>query len=143
MKLKVTKMHVWAAEIDDQPGGLAKVLETIAAAGANLECVIARRKPDKAGKGMVFVTPLRGRKVLGAAAAAGFHEAHRVATLKAEGSDEPGLGGRIARAVGNAGVSLRGMSAAVVGGKYVCYLGFDRDADASRAAAALRKPSRA
>ena len=64
MALKVTKTDVWAVEIKDQPGGLAKVMETIAAAGANLQCVIARRRPDKPGTGVAFVSPLKGKKVL-------------------------------------------------------------------------------
>jgi hypothetical protein len=138
MAFKVTQTHVWAAEIDDQPGGLARKLAALAAAGANLECVIARRKPEKPGTGVVFITPLKGKKVLTAAQAGGFHEAERVATLKIEGPDRPGMGTKIAQAVGDTGISLRGMSAAVLGTKYVCYLAFDTEADAQKAAVALR-----
>jgi hypothetical protein len=138
MAFKVTQTHVWAAEIEDQPGGLARKLAGLAAAGANLECVIARRKSEKAGTGVVFITPLKGKKVLAAAQAAGFHETQRVATLKIEGPDRAGMGTMIAQAIGNAGISLRGMSAAVLGTKYVCYLAFDSVADAKQAAAALR-----
>jgi len=58
MSVKVTKTEVWVAEIDDQPGGLAQCLDTLASAGANLECVIGRRQPNKPGKGVIFVTPL-------------------------------------------------------------------------------------
>ncbi|MDD2762632.1 MAG: hypothetical protein PHE83_01505 [Opitutaceae bacterium] len=138
MTLKITKTDVWAAEIQDQPGGLAKVMETIAGAGANLECVIARRQPDKPGTGVVFVTPLRGKKLLAAAATAGFSEARRIATLKVEGGDRPGLGAQIAQAVGTAGVSMRGLTATAVGRKFVAYLGFDNGDDAGKAAATLR-----
>jgi hypothetical protein len=142
MALKVTQTHVWAAEIEDQPGGLARKLAGLAAAGANLECLIARRKPDKPGAGVVFVTPFKGKKVLAAARAGGFHETERVATLKIEGPDRPGMGLRIARAVGDAGLSLRGMSAAVLGAKFVCYLAFDSEADAKQATGALRALAR-
>jgi hypothetical protein len=138
MTLKVTKIQVWAAEIQDAPGGLAKVLGTLAEAGANLSCVIARRQPDKPGAGVVFVTPLSGKRVLAAAQSAGFGEAQRIATLKVEGADRPGLGAQIAKAVGDAGVSMRGLSAAVMGTKFVCHLGFDSEDDAKKAAAALR-----
>lgn len=138
MALKVTKTDVWAVEIQDQPGGLTKVLTVMAEAGANLECVIARRQPDKPGAGVAFVTPLKGRKQLGAAATVGTHETRRVATLKVEGTDRPGLGARITRAIADAGVNLRGVSAAAVGRKFIAYLGFDSPADAQRAAVALR-----
>jgi hypothetical protein len=136
--MKVTQTHVWAAEIEDRPGGLAQVLAAIAGAGGSLECLIARRQPDRPGKGVVFVTPLKGKRVLSAAGASGFHETKRVATLKVEGMDRPGLGAQITRVVGEAGVSLRGVSAAALGRRFVCYLGFDSDADAAKAAAALK-----
>ena len=54
MSLTVTKIDVWAAQIEDKPGGLAKLLGTLAGAGANLECVVARRDPSNAGKGLLF-----------------------------------------------------------------------------------------
>ncbi|MBI5396702.1 MAG: amino acid-binding protein [Verrucomicrobia bacterium] len=138
MAIKVTKIHVWAAEIHDQPGGLSSVLGPLAEAGANLECVVARRNAARPGTGSVFATPLKGRKVLAAAAAAGFRETERITTLKIEGPNVGGLGAKIAAAIGAAGVSLRGCSAAVIGNKFVCYIGFDGEEDASRAAAAIK-----
>ncbi len=142
MAMKVTKTDVWAVEIQDQPGGLAKVMEGIAGAGANLQCVIARRQADKPGTGVAFVTPLKGKKVLAAAAAAGFTETQRIATLRVEGVDRPGAGAQIAKAVADAGVNLRGVSAVALGNKFVSFLGFDTWDDANRAAAALRALSR-
>ena len=142
MALKVTKTDIWSAEINDQPGGLAAIIETIAGAGANLECLIARRQPNKPGKGLVFVTPLKGRRVRAAAARAGFRKSLRIATLKIEGNDRAGLGAAIARTVGTAGVNFRGTSATVIGRKFVCYLGFDNWDDANKAAAALKALNR-
>ncbi|HUL51827.1 MAG TPA: hypothetical protein VLT83_00325 [Opitutaceae bacterium] len=142
MALKVTKTEVWATEIQDQPGGLGKVMGTIAGAGANLECVIARRQPDKPGTGVVFVSPLRGKKALAAAATVGFHETRRIATVKVEGADRPGLGAQLAQAVGNAGISMRGLTAATIGRKFVAYLGFDNWEDAIKAAAAIKALAR-
>lgn len=142
MTLKVSKTDVWAAEIQDQPGGLAEVMQSVANAGANLEFVIARRQLDKPGTGVVFITPLKGKKSLTAAAKVGFHETLRVATVKVEGGDRPGLGAKIAQAVGAAGVNLRGFSAASIGRKFVAYLGFDNWDDAIKAAAAIKAVGR-
>ena len=142
MALKVTKTDVWSAEITDQPGGLAACLDKIAGAGANLDCLIARRQPDKPGTGLVFLTPLKGKKTQVAATAAGFRTSQRIATLKVEGADRPGLGAKIARAVGDAGVSMRGTSAMVIGRKFVCYLGFDDGAAAQQAAVAIKALNR-
>jgi hypothetical protein len=138
MSLAVTKVDVWAAQIDDKPGGLANLLEGLAGAGANLECVIARREPSKTGKGVAFLTPIKGANVRKAAKAEGLAPAEKLVTLKVEGDDAPGLGARITSAIADAGVNLRGVSGAVVGRKFVVYLGFDGGADAAKAARAVR-----
>jgi hypothetical protein len=139
MALKVTKTKVWVAEIQDQPGGLATCLETLAQAGANLECLIARRHTNRPRTGAAFITPLKGRKVLTAAASLGFHAAKRISTLKVEGDDLPGVGAKIARAVAGVGVSMRGATGSVIGRKFVCFLGFDTMVDADKAAKAIRR----
>jgi hypothetical protein len=139
MPLKVTKMDMWVAKLQDRPGALAMCLSTLAAAGANIECVIGRRQPDEPGTGVVFVAPLGGRKVRVAARGLGFSVTRRVAALKIEGDDKAALGARIARAVGDAGVNLRGTSAIVIGRRFNCYLAFDSKADAGRAAAAVKR----
>ena len=138
MTLTVTKIDVWAAQIEDQPGGLAKLLGALKDAGANLECVIARRDPSKAGKGVVFLTPVKGTGARKAAKAEGLGPSEKLATLKVEGNDSPGIGSRITTALSEAGINLRGVSAAVVGRKFVAYLGFDSKGDADKAARVLR-----
>ena len=57
MAVKITKVDVWAVEIADQPGGLARVLEALAQAGMTVECCIARRRADRPGEGTVFIAP--------------------------------------------------------------------------------------
>jgi hypothetical protein len=139
MVLKVTKVEVWAAEMQDQPGGLAGILEPLAGAGASLQCVIARRRADKPGSGVVFITPIKGKKVLAAAQSAGINCAATIPTLRVEGPDKPGLGARMMRAIADAGINVRGVSALALGRQFAAYIGFDSAADAGAAAKALRK----
>ena len=54
MKLKVSRAVVWAADIEDRPGGLAERLEALAKAGANLDFVLARRAGEVTGPGSGF-----------------------------------------------------------------------------------------
>ncbi len=68
MDLIVKRVEVWAASIKDQVGGLARKLKGLKEAGADLDFVIARRTPEDPGKGVVFVTPLRGDREIAAAA---------------------------------------------------------------------------
>lgn len=138
MALKVTKADVWHGEIPDQPGGLDKVLGGLAEAGANLEFVIARRQPENPDTGVVFVTPVKGRKVQNAAKEAGLMPAENIATLRVEGPDRPGMGHKVTQAIADADINLRGLSGAVIGNKFVAFLSFDTAADATKASRALR-----
>ena len=139
MKLKVTPVDVWAVSIKDRVGGLAEKLAALTAAGSNLEFVIARRAPERPGKGVVFVTPLKGAKQVKAAEAAGFLRPGSLHSLRIEGIDKPGLGAKMAKALSGAGINLRGLSAAGVGTKFVCYLALDTAEDAKKATDTLKK----
>jgi len=90
MKLKITRSEMWKATIDDRPGGAAAVLDPVARAGANLEFAFARRAPEMPGKGLLFVSPVKGKKVIAAAQAAGLGVAPDMHMLKIEGGDKPG-----------------------------------------------------
>jgi hypothetical protein len=139
MALKVTQTEVWAASIQDKPGGMAEKLEALAKAGAALDFVIARRSPDKPGTGVLFVAPLKGDKAVQAAKAAGFTKTDSLHSVRIEGPDEAGLGARLTRQLADAGINLRGLSAAAIGNRFVCYLALDSAADADKAAELLKK----
>src|SRR5262245_18500001 len=108
MALRATKAEIWAVSIDDRAGGVADKLERLADAGANFEMVFARRTPENPGRGMLFATPLKGAKVTRAAREEGMGTPSTFYSVKIEGDDRPGLGARIARALGDAGISFRG-----------------------------------
>ena len=141
MKLNVSRTDTWAATIDDRPGGLADKLAALAAAGANLEFIIARRAPELRGSGVVFVTPLKGAKQIKAAEAAGFQKTESLHSLRIEGADKPGMGAKVTTALAETGINLRGLSAAAVGKRYVAHLALDTAQDAAKAAAVLKKLS--
>src|SRR3970040_2039722 len=98
MPYSIRKIDVWAAEIEDRPGGLAEKLEALARAGGSLEFIISRRAPDKPGKGVVFLTPVRGAKQTRAAIDAGLGTTDSLYSLRVEGPDRPALGPKITRA---------------------------------------------
>jgi hypothetical protein len=141
MSLAVKRADVWAVTIDDQPGGLAKKLVPLAVAGADLKFVIARRAPDKPGTGVLFVTPLSGDAETAAAAGAGFTAADSLHTLHIEGDNKPGISAQIAKTMADAGINMRGMSAGVVGERFVLYLALDTENDAEKAMSLLQGAS--
>ena len=141
MKLNVSRTDTWAATIEDRPGGLADKLAALAEAGANLEFLIARRAPEQRGNGVVFITPLKGAKQIRAAQTAGFQKTERLHSLRVEGADKPGMGAKLTRALAEAGLNLRGLSAAAIGKRYVTLLALDSAQDAAKAAAVLKKLS--
>lgn len=139
MALKVGKVDVWAATIEDRPGGAAEKLEVLAQAGANLEMLLARRTAENPGKGVMFVTPLKGKKTTEAAQQAGMGRPENIHSVRVEGGDKPGLGAKIARALSDAGINIRGMSAIAIGRKFVSFIALDTADDQARAIAALKK----
>jgi hypothetical protein len=141
MKLNVTTVDVWAASMEDRVGSLAEKLAALNAAGANLEFVIARRAPEQPGKGVVFVTPVTGAKQVEAAEATGFLRTGSLHSVRVAGADKPGLGAQMGKALAAAGINLRGLSAAAIGTKFVCYLALDTPEDAQKATEVLRNLS--
>ncbi len=140
MALKVTKADIWAATIEDRAGGAADRLEALSKAGANLEMLLARRT-EQPGQGVMFATPVKGAKAMKAAQAAGFGKPQNIHSVRIEGGDKPGLGSKIARALGQAGINFRGMSGVAIGKKFVSYVALDSAEDQARAVAVLKKVS--
>ena len=139
MDLQVDRVDVWASSIKDQPGGLADVLAGLYEAGADLDFVVARRSPEEPGTGVVFVTPLRGDKQVAAAADLGFNVTNSLHSVRVEGDNRAGIGAEITRKLGDAGINLRGLSAAVTGGRFILYIGLDTASDADQAMEILHK----
>jgi hypothetical protein len=134
MALIVKRVQWWAGTIEDKAGGLAALLKPLAEAGINLEFILARRAPEAPGKGVLFVAPITTAAAERAAEASGLKPAPEVAALRVEGENQPGVGYAISRVVAEAGISVRGLAAGVIGGKFVCYYAFDSSAEANRAA---------
>ena len=76
----------------------------------------------------MFVAPIEGDKLTAVAEKAGFSVSESLHSVRIEGPDTPGLGAKITSALANAGINLRGISAAALGSQMVCYFGarFDR-----------------
>ena len=123
----------------DKPGSLAAKLKALAAAGVNLEFVIARRAPEKPGMGVLFVTPIRSAAGVRAARKAGFKRTSSLHTVRVEGKDRKGQGARIADALAAAGLNLRGLSAAAVRGRFITHVALDSAKAAAKAVNVLRK----
>ena len=137
MPYVIERVDVWAGTIKDQPGGAAGVLCVLAEAGANLEFLVARR--DKKGAGVLFAAPIKGAVQARAAKAAGLSKAESLQSLRVEGPNKAGLGAQITRALAEASINLRGISAAGLHRKSVFYFSFDSKKDAAKARGLLKK----
>ena len=139
MAMTVSKVDVWAANIEDRPGGLAEKIEALADAGANLEFVIARRRPEAPDQGVVFLTPVTGAKQIRAAKKAGFAKTAGLHSVRIEAADKPGMGAALTRKLADAGLNMRGLSAAAIGRKCIVHIAFDSSGDAAKAIRILKK----
>lgn len=135
--MKAQRVDTWAAIIPDRPGALAAKLKVLAAADVNLELIIARRTGDGKRNSIVFVTPIKGAKQVGAAGAAGFTKTTSLHTLRVEGVNKTGQGARLTTTLADKGLNLRGLSAAAIASKFICYIALDTEADVAKAARAM------
>ena len=138
MDLLVERVDVWAATIQDKPGGLATLLDALRSAGADLQFIIARRASDKAGTGVVFVTPLQSDREIRVAAQVGFNVSQSLHSVRVLGQDRPGAAAELTQKLADAGISLRGFSAFVIGKQFAAYVAVDSLADANKAVELLR-----
>jgi hypothetical protein len=141
MTLKASRVDLWTASIDDRAGGAADTLEPLSKAGANFEFVFSRRTPEQPGRGMLFVTPIKGSKVVQAAQTVGFTKPENLHSVRIEGANKPGVTAKIARALANAGISFRALSATGIGSKFVSYVALDTAEEAAKAVSLLRRLS--
>ena len=139
LDLLVERVDVWAASIEDRPGGLAEVLAALREAGADLQFIIARRAPEAPGKGVVFVTPLRGDREIRAAADVGFNVTRKLHSVRVMGADRPGIAAELTQKLADGRINLRGFSASVIGPQFVGYVAVDSLDDANKAIAVLEK----
>src|SRR6266853_6933759 len=137
MGFKLDRVHVWSGEIQDQAGGIAQKLAPLAQAGANLEYIYTRRQQDKPGTGLLFVAPVTGPSQVRVAKAAGLVETQDQVVLRVEGDNQAGLAHRLTQQWALAGISMYGLSMAVLRDQFVGYAAFDSVHDANRAAQIL------
>jgi hypothetical protein len=133
----VEHVDVWAATIEDRPGGLAHALATLRDAGADLQLIIARRaEPDK---GVVFVTPLQGDREIAAAAQVGFNVAHTLHSVRVMGHDRRGIAAELTQKLAEGRINLRGFSLSVIGTQFLAYAAVDSLDDANKVIEILKK----
>ena len=137
MAYTIKKVEVWVADVRNQPGTLARVLEALSRAGADLEFLIARQVTENTSR--VFVAPLKGKKQKQAAGETGLVPAVGMHSIRIEGPNRAGLGADVSRSVAAAGINIRGASAAAIGRKSVLYLAFKTPNEATAAAKVIRK----
>ncbi len=133
MDLEVERVDVWAATIQDKTGALASLLKGLQKAGADLQFIIARRSPDRPGKGVVFVAPLLGEQETNAASLLGFNVTQSLQSIRIRGQDRVGIVADLAQALAEGGISLRGVSASVIGSQFIAFMGFDSPDDVTKA----------
>jgi hypothetical protein len=138
MPVTVKKILLWRKEVDNQAGALARTLEPLAKAGADLHVVMGYRYPGNEAKAVIELHPVAGKKVTAAAEQAGL-AASSIPTLLVEGDNKPGLAQRIAQVVADASINLSFLVAQVLGKRFVATIGFETEADATKASGLIKK----
>jgi hypothetical protein len=138
--VKIRELTIWSGEVANRPGMLARALAPLAEAGADLEVVMAYLKPGDRQRAVLEVAPISGVREQAAAREADLHPAE-IPCLLVEGTNRPGLGHEIAKALGDDGIDMNFLVTHVVGEKYRSVIGFASGESLERAAAAIRRAS--
>jgi len=142
MPVTVKHITLWRAEVENKPGTLARTLESLAVAGADLQIVMGYRYPKGEEKAAIEVYPVTTKKSVAAAQGAGLG-ASSIPSLLVEGDNKPGLAHAVAKAIGDAGINLGFLVAQVVGRRDSAIVGFESEVDASNAASLIKKATAA
>jgi hypothetical protein len=142
MAYTVQKVKAWAGEMKDRPGALAKTLGPLADAGVDLRLVVAYRSESKPGMGILYCSPVTGRKAMDAAKSAGLRPAPQDKILLVEGDNRQGLGRELTERIAQGGINLAGCHATTVGRKFSALFIFNKAADADKAARLLRSAAK-
>jgi hypothetical protein len=138
MAVSVKKIVLWRKEVENKPGALAAGLASLAAAGTDLQVVMAYRYPGGENKAAIELYPVTAKRSVAAAQEAGLN-ASSLPALLVEGDNRPGLGHAISQAIADAGINMDFVVGQVVGKKYSAVFGFDAEEDANKSAALIRK----
>jgi hypothetical protein len=134
MSFEISRVDVWAGELENRPGALSSRLAHIMmTAEANLEFVITRPTREQPGRGVVYLAPLTTPEQEQAALDVGLHKAETMYTLRVVGPDRPGLAAGIAGTLAQASINITGLSAAAARDAGVVYIRFDTAEDAQAA----------
>ena len=137
MSFKMDRVHVWACEVKDEPGGVSSQLSHLDKAGANLDYVYTQRLADKPGHGLLCVAPVMGVEQVKAAKAAGMHEVNDPIVMRVEGDNTAGLAARLKHEWASANINVHGSIIMALGTKFIGFVTFDTVEDANRAARIL------
>ena len=137
MAFEITRVDIWAGEVNDRLGTLADMLEAVTGAGADLDFIIVRPSPVKSGTGILYVAPLFGPEQEQAAEGVGLAKSSHIEALRVTGPDKPGLGANIARMLASNGLNISGFTAGRMGDRCVVYIRFESEADLSGASEVL------
>ena len=138
MPVTVKSISLWRKEVENQVGALARTLEPVTKAGANLQVLMGYRYPGEGTKAAIELYPVASKKAIAAASEAGL-SASSISTLLVEGDDRPGLGLALAHALTDAGINMTFFVAQAVGRRFSAVLGFESEADAKKATPLIKK----
>ena len=141
MAVTVKKIALWRGRIGNRPGALAGALEPLAAAKADLQVLMGYREHGQS-EAVVELYPVSGAKASKAARRSGLAPAAQPSLL-VSGDNRAGVGHRIARALGDAGIDITFLVAQTTGRKYSAVFGFDSERDATNAARLIKKAASA
>lgn len=135
----VKKFPMWSVEVDDVVGATTGLFKVLADAGADIEFSLSRPIGDKAGKAILFLAPIKGKKQEDAARRADIRPRPDVVGVQIQGPSRVGGNFRLTAALAHANLGVRALVTTVDGDRFTTVFALKSDADADLAVKVLHK----
>lgn len=135
----VKKFPMWSVEIDDVVGATTGLFKVLADAGADIEFSLSRPIGDKAGKAILFLAPVKGKKQEEAARRADFELRSDVVGVQVQGPSRVGGNFRLTAALEHANLSVRALVTTVDGERFTTVFALKSDEDADLAIKVIKQ----
>src|SRR3954468_671313 len=95
----IRKFPIWSVEVDDVAGSTTGLFKILADAGADIEFSLSRPLGDRAGRAILFLAPIKGKKQEDAARQANFKLRSDVIGVQIQGPSRVGGNFRLTAAL--------------------------------------------
>jgi len=135
----ITKFPIWSTDVDDVAGATTGLFKVLADVGVDVHFVLGRPKGDKAGKAILFISPINGKEQEEVARRADFRPRPDVVGVQVQGPNRVGGNFKLTAALAHANITVRAFVTTVDGDRFTTVFALNSGKEADVAIDVLHK----